>query len=140
LEHRACSRAKQKGAASIVAQRMGAAPLIVRANTKTRGGGDHRVDREHIAIHRRTDGSYPCGDGRASAGDIEVERAAHRLLGYTDEGLVFVDPRQRIRGCFMVQGGMQIELLQPEGEGSPLRPHLTRGIKMYRKRFSAPTL
>jgi hypothetical protein len=69
-----------------------------------------------------------------------VERAAHRLLGYTDEGLVFVDPRQRIRGCFMVQGGMQIELLQPEGEGSPLRPHLTRGIKMYRKRFSAPTL
>jgi methylmalonyl-CoA/ethylmalonyl-CoA epimerase len=72
--------------------------------------------------------------------DIEVERAAHRLLGYTDEGLVFVDPRQRIRGCFMVQGGMRIELLQPEGEGSPLRPHLTRGIKMYHQAFETDAI
>jgi methylmalonyl-CoA/ethylmalonyl-CoA epimerase len=72
--------------------------------------------------------------------DIEVERAAHRLLAYTDEGLVFVDPRQRIRGCFMVQGGMRIELLQPEGEGSPLRPHLTRGIKMYHQAFETDAI
>lgn len=67
--------------------------------------------------------------------DIEVERTAHRLVGYIDEGPVFVDPRQRIRGCFMVQGGMRIELLQPEGEGSPLQSHLARGVKMYHQAF-----
>jgi len=67
--------------------------------------------------------------------DIEVERAAHRLLGYTDEGEVFVDPRQRIRGCFMVQGGMRIELLEPGGENSPLQPFLVRNVKMYHQAF-----
>src|SRR4030095_17127888 len=66
---------------------------------------------------------------------IEVEQSAHRLLGYIDEGQVFVDPLQRIRGCFMVQGGMRIELLEPAGEGSPVRSFLSRGIKMYHHAF-----
>ncbi len=72
--------------------------------------------------------------------DIEVERAAHKLLGYADEGSVFVDPRQRIRGCFMVSAGMRIELLQPEGESSPLLPHLSRGIKMYHQAFETDAI
>jgi methylmalonyl-CoA/ethylmalonyl-CoA epimerase len=66
---------------------------------------------------------------------IEVERSAHRLLGYIDEGEVFIDPVQRIRGCFMTQGGMRIELLEPAGEGSPVRSFLSRGIKIYHQAF-----
>ncbi|HKE58456.1 MAG TPA: VOC family protein [Pyrinomonadaceae bacterium] len=66
---------------------------------------------------------------------IEVEQKAHRLLGYLDEGEVFVDPMQRIRGCFMVQGGMRIELLEPAGEKSPVLSFLKRGIKMYHQAF-----
>jgi methylmalonyl-CoA/ethylmalonyl-CoA epimerase len=66
---------------------------------------------------------------------IAVEQKAHRLLGYLDEGEVFVDPLQRIRGCFMVQGGMRIELLEPAGEKSPVRSFLNRGIKMYHQAF-----
>ena len=67
--------------------------------------------------------------------NIEVEQAAHRLLGYVDESEVFVDPLQRIRGCFMVQGGMRVELLEPAGGGSPLESFLTRGVKMYHQAF-----
>jgi len=66
---------------------------------------------------------------------IAVEQTAHRLLGYADEGEVFVDPLQRIRGCFMVHGGMRIELLEPAGEGSPVRSFLNRGIRMYHQAF-----
>ena len=66
---------------------------------------------------------------------IQVEQTAHRLLGYVDEGEVFVDPKQRIRGCFMVQGAMRIELLEPWGEGSPIQSYLARGLKMYHQAF-----
>ncbi len=67
--------------------------------------------------------------------DIEVERRAHRLLGYVDDGPTFVDPRQRIRGCFMTHGGMRIELLEPATGESPLEPFISRGLKMYHQAF-----
>ena len=72
--------------------------------------------------------------------DIEVERAAHRMLGYVDEGPVFIDPRQRIKGCFLVKDGMRIELLEPAGEPSPLKPFLTRGLKMYHQAFETGSI
>ena len=71
---------------------------------------------------------------------IDVEQRAHRLLGYVDEGEVFVDPRQRIRGCFMVQGGMRIELLEPAGDASPVQSFLTRGMKMYHQAFETDAI
>lgn len=72
--------------------------------------------------------------------DIEVERTAHRLLGYVDDGAVFVDPIQRIRGCFMVHGAMRVELLEPAAENSPLEAYLARGLKMYHQAFETPTI
>jgi methylmalonyl-CoA/ethylmalonyl-CoA epimerase len=71
---------------------------------------------------------------------IEVEQKAHRLLGYVDEGEIFVDPRQRIRGCFMVQGEMRMELLEPAGEGSPVYSFLSRGVKMYHQAFETDSI
>ena len=71
---------------------------------------------------------------------IDVEQKAHRLLGYVDEGEIFVDPRQRIRGCFLVHGGMRIELLEPWGEDSPLQSFLSRGLKMYHQAFETAAI
>jgi methylmalonyl-CoA/ethylmalonyl-CoA epimerase len=72
--------------------------------------------------------------------DIEVEQRAHRLLGYADEGAPFVDPLQRIRGCFMTHGGMRIELLEPAAEDSPLEPFISRGLKMYHQAFETASI
>jgi methylmalonyl-CoA/ethylmalonyl-CoA epimerase len=72
--------------------------------------------------------------------DIEIERAAHRMLGYVEEGPDFVDPRQRIKGCFLVKDGMRIELLEPAGEPSPLKPFLARGLKMYHQAFETDSI
>lgn len=72
--------------------------------------------------------------------DIEVEQRAHRLLGYADEGVPFVDPLQRIRGCFMTHGGMRVELLEPAAEDSPLEPFISRGLKMYHQAFETAAI
>jgi hypothetical protein len=66
-----------KGAASIVAQQMGADPVVVRANTQNTRGGDHRVDRKHIAIHRRTDGPRK----RRPISDFDLARFTGRSCG-----------------------------------------------------------
>lgn len=65
---------------------------------------------------------------------------AHALLGYRQEGEVFHDPAQRIRGVFMVNGGARVELLEPDGADSPLRPFLQRGQKMYHQAFETDAI
>jgi methylmalonyl-CoA/ethylmalonyl-CoA epimerase len=65
---------------------------------------------------------------------------AHTLLGYHQEGDVFVDPAQRIRGVFMTNGGARVELLEPAGADSPLRPFLQRGQKMYHQAFQTDAI
>jgi methylmalonyl-CoA/ethylmalonyl-CoA epimerase len=72
--------------------------------------------------------------------DIEVERRAHRLLGYIADGPDFVDPQQRIRGCFLTHGGMRIELLEPAADDSPLEPFIARGLKMYHQAFETSSI
>ena len=71
---------------------------------------------------------------------LEPEKAAHALLGFVPEGAVFHDPLQRIRGLFMVHGGMRIELLEPAGPDSPLQPFLQRGMKMYHQAFETDSI
>lgn len=71
---------------------------------------------------------------------IDREREAHVALGFQPEGEVFVDPRQKIRGQFLVQGGFRVELLEPAGNDSPLVPYLRRGEKMYHQAFETASL
>jgi methylmalonyl-CoA/ethylmalonyl-CoA epimerase len=71
---------------------------------------------------------------------LEPEKAAHALLGFVPEGAVFHDPLQRIRGLFMLHGGMRIELLEPAGPDSPLQPFLQRGMKMYHQAFETDSI
>lgn len=63
--------------------------------------------------------------------DLAVEVAAHRLLGYAQEGEVFEDAHQGVRGVFQVLGPFRVELLEPLHDGSPLVDWLTRGVRMY---------
>lgn len=66
---------------------------------------------------------------------LAQERSVHLALGFVDEGPVFEDPVQRIRGQFLLHGTFRIELLEPLGEDSPLGGYLKRGIKMYHQAF-----
>lgn len=63
--------------------------------------------------------------------DLGVETAAHALLGFTQEGAVFEDPHQRIRGSFQSLGPFRVELLEPLDDQSPVMDWLRRGVKMY---------
>lgn len=72
--------------------------------------------------------------------DLAVQRAAHLALGFAEEGPVFEDPVQRIRGQFLVHGPFRIELLEPLGAGSPLDGYLRRGILMYHQAFLVPDM
>lgn len=69
--------------------------------------------------------------------DLAKESAAWTGLGYRPEGPIFVDPVQKIRGCFLVGPGPRLELLTPEGEGSPIEGYLARGIKIYHQAFES---
>jgi methylmalonyl-CoA/ethylmalonyl-CoA epimerase len=66
---------------------------------------------------------------------LAIEVAAHRTLGFREEGAPFEDSTQRIRGQFMVNAGFRVELLEPLGPDSPLAGSLRRGVKMYHQAF-----
>ena len=68
---------------------------------------------------------------------IETELRAWIQLGYRPEGAVFEDPIQKIRGLFVVGCGPRLELLEPEGEGSPVAGYVARGVKFYHQAFIA---
>ena len=67
--------------------------------------------------------------------DLARESASWTGLGYRLEGEVFLDPLQKIRGCFLVGPGPRLELLTPEGDGSPIEGYLARGTKIYHQAF-----
>lgn len=71
---------------------------------------------------------------------LESERTEHVALGYAEEGGIFEDPVQRIRGQFLVLDGFRIELVQPTTADSPLHPWLRRGHKMYHQAFTTRSL
>jgi methylmalonyl-CoA/ethylmalonyl-CoA epimerase len=66
---------------------------------------------------------------------ITEEGAHFSKLGFTQEGALFEDPLQKIKGCFMVLGPFRIELLEPLSGDSPLQTYLRRGVKMYHQAF-----
>lgn len=73
--------------------------------------------------------------------DIDAETRHLGLLGYQQEGNDFVDPRQGVRGRFMVGGGPRLELLQPYSGGkSVLDGWLSRGVKLYHLAYETSDL
>lgn len=68
---------------------------------------------------------------------IAGDRATWELLGYSPEGVEFVDPGQGIRGLFMTGGGPRIELLEPFEDSQTLTPWLKRRVKLYHAAFIA---
>jgi methylmalonyl-CoA/ethylmalonyl-CoA epimerase len=64
--------------------------------------------------------------------DIGGEAARLAPLGYAPEGMPFVDPRQGVRGMFVVGGGPRLELLEPLPDTpGMLAPWLERDVKLY---------
>jgi methylmalonyl-CoA/ethylmalonyl-CoA epimerase len=68
---------------------------------------------------------------------VEAELKVWTQLGYRAEGEVFADPIQKIRGVFMAGCGPRLELLEPDGEDSPVQGYIRRGVKLYHQGFEA---
>lgn len=62
---------------------------------------------------------------------LEKERALFNFLGYKQEGEIFTDAVQGIKGCFLVGAGPRIELLENLPSATTLTPWLDAGTKMY---------
>jgi methylmalonyl-CoA/ethylmalonyl-CoA epimerase len=67
--------------------------------------------------------------------DIEQEKIFYEQLGFKQSGDIFEDHNQKIRGMFVNNGTMSIELLEPLGEDSPLLSFLKRNNKIYQHAF-----
>lgn len=73
--------------------------------------------------------------------NIEEEMLTYRKLGYSQQGNLFEDEMQRIRGVFMDNSGTQVELLEPlRNDGSPIHSFLDKGIHMYHQGFICPNV
>ena len=72
--------------------------------------------------------------------DLDTEERAWLPLGFTREGADFEDPRQQIRGRFLVGPGSRLELLVGTPGSSVLVPWLSRGIKIYHQGFEVPDI
>jgi methylmalonyl-CoA/ethylmalonyl-CoA epimerase len=75
--------------------------------------------------------------GRACR-DLDVEEQTWTRLGYRRERADFEDPRQQIRGRFLVGPGPRLELLVGTPGSTVLDPWLARGIKIYHQAFEVP--
>jgi methylmalonyl-CoA/ethylmalonyl-CoA epimerase len=72
--------------------------------------------------------------------DVEKEARALRLLGYELEGQHFMDPLQKIHGCFLVGLGPRMELLAPVDESSPIVSWLNKDAKMYHQAYEVASI
>jgi len=72
--------------------------------------------------------------------DLDTEERTWLPLGYSREGADFEDPRQQIRGRFLVGPGPRLELLVGTPGSTVLDPWLSRGIKIYHQAFEVPAL
>jgi methylmalonyl-CoA/ethylmalonyl-CoA epimerase len=72
--------------------------------------------------------------------DLDVEQRAWTPLGYRRESPDFEDPRQQIRGRFLVGPGPRLELLVGTPGSTVLDPWLGRGIKIYHQAFEVPDI
>lgn len=67
--------------------------------------------------------------------DLEQDIKFYKMLGFEEEGEVFEDPIQNIRGVFLEKDGMRVEILEPLNDQSPLRSYIKRGVKIYHHAF-----
>ena len=72
--------------------------------------------------------------------DISAERDMYLKLDYRVEGRLFHDPLQQVRGLFMVNGGMRVELLEPDSPSSPLNVIIANRQKMYHQCYECDNL
>jgi len=72
--------------------------------------------------------------------DLDREVRHFSALGYQLESKVFHDPIQRIACCFMAGPGPRLELIAPDGENSPVRLSLQKGLKYYHQAFEVASL
>jgi len=72
--------------------------------------------------------------------DLDVEEQTWTRLGYHRERADFEDPRQQIRGRFLVGPGPRLELLVGTPGSTVLDPWLARGIKIYHQAFEVPDI
>jgi methylmalonyl-CoA/ethylmalonyl-CoA epimerase len=72
--------------------------------------------------------------------DLDVEEQTWTPLGYRRERADFEDPRQQIRGRFLVGPGPRLELLVGTPGSTVLDPWLARGIKIYHQAFEVPDI
>jgi len=74
--------------------------------------------------------------------DIEAESARLAPLGYRFEREPFADPRQGVRGVFLVGQAPRLELLEPlpGREDGVLAPWLAASIKLYHLAYETPDL
>jgi methylmalonyl-CoA/ethylmalonyl-CoA epimerase len=72
--------------------------------------------------------------------DLDAEERTWLPLGYSREGPDFEDPRQQIRGRFLVGPGPRLELLVGTPGSKVLDPWLDRGVKIYHQAFEVPNV
>jgi methylmalonyl-CoA/ethylmalonyl-CoA epimerase len=72
--------------------------------------------------------------------DLDAEERVWTSLGYVRERDDFEDPRQQIRGRFLIGPGPRLELLVGTPGSKVLDPWLSRGIRIYHQAFEVPDL
>ncbi len=70
---------------------------------------------------------------------ISREARGWTSLGYVQEGEVFEDPIQGVRGMFLVGAGPRLELLEALPDRDVLSGWLDRGQKIYHQAFEVDT-
>lgn len=60
----------------------------------------------------------------------------YKSLGYMQHGEIFEDPKQGVRGLFMYNNGVVIELLEPIDKRSPICSFVRNGVHMYHQGFT----
>lgn len=72
--------------------------------------------------------------------NIINEMESHKKLCFVQEGEIFEDTNQKIRGVFLTNGTFRIELLEPLSEDSPINNYLKKGIRMYHQCYKVDNL
>jgi methylmalonyl-CoA/ethylmalonyl-CoA epimerase len=72
--------------------------------------------------------------------NIDQEKIFYEQLGFKQYEEVFEDPIQKVRGVFVKNGTMLLELLEPLNNDSPLASFIKRNTKIYQQAFLVRSL
>ena len=72
--------------------------------------------------------------------DLDSESDKLSMLEYVREGQDFDDPKQMVKGRFLIGPGPRIELLVQYKDATVLEPWLSKGIKMYHLDYEVENL